>query len=635
MKYPKRRSLRRFLILWSSAIGLAFLLMAFDAGVAFYRLDKVARNELQDAQRLGYLQGFEDAALEANRKSNANWHRANTALTQLQNVEREQKKMLIPVEGSYAQLRGTFDKNAPWNDESRFLDAVRHFREYQLSKIEGMTQQSGQIEQGARVGGKLNVWEPDAPGGAGRFRFDTGPHVLTMPWAIRELFDDLGERMDDWLTLTRVDPLCRYHFANGAPFDAPADLEQAARAIAARFPGEEDGFRNLLAYARRVHDVTVAPFLRQDFSAAVKGIPTPAQFRQLGQFLGLKPWRTLHDLANEQLRDPELKQIFDLYAFYNGSSPFKASAIFAIIAWVQWGDGTFYLQGGLRTYADALASLAQKLGVTVRLNETVESVVIEGASGKGTIAGVSVAGKGLVVADAVVCNADPLTAYRDLVPPVHRPPAFMTECLANLEPSTSAFVLLLGVRGDHQRDFAHLSHYNSFLPADPQAEISALFDRNQPGDDPVIGVTCQSVSEPGCAPPGYTNLFVMTSPPPLGTGFAWTPDATAAYRERILSLLVTRGGFPTDLQERIVCEQLWTPQTFADRYGAFRGSLYGLSSNGWRSAFLRPPNRAKGVAGLYFTGGGTHPGGGLPLVTLGGKIVADAVIASQGGGIKG
>jgi phytoene desaturase len=481
------------------------------------------------------------------------------------------------------------------------------------------------VEQGDRVGGKLNVWEQDVPGIAGRFRFDTGPHVLTMPWAIRELFDDLGERMEDWLDLVRMDPICRYHFADGSTFDAPADPAEAARRVAAQFPGDEDGFRALLAYARRVHDVTVDPFLRQDFSSAVRGVPTPEQWRQLGQFVGLAPWKALHDRVRAHLRHPRLQQIFDLYAFYNGSSPLKASGIFAIIAWVQWGDGTYYLRGGLRTYADALTGLAKKLAVDVRLNTAVESVCVDGQGGRGRVTGVALRGGGCLPADAIICNADPLTAYERLVPEAHRPPAFTDEGLARLEPSTSAFVMLLGVRGTPERDFPHLSHFNSFLPDDTQAETEAVFGRCVPGDDPVIGVTCQGVTEPeAVAPPGHTTLFVMTSPPALGPHWAWTPENTAQYREQLFNLLETRCGM-AGLRERIVCEQVWTPETFATRYGAWRGSLYGLSSNGWRSAFLRPPNRAKGVTGLYFVGGGTHPGGGLPLVTLGGKIVADAV----------
>ena len=388
----------------------------------------------------------------------------------------------------------------------------------------------------------------------------------------------------------------------------------------------------MLTYAKRVNDVTVDGFLRQDFGASIKGIPDAAQWRQLVGFLGLKPWETLNALSNKHLKNPRLRQIFDLYAFYNGSSPYKASAIYAIIAWVQWGEGTYYLRGGLRTYGDALASLSGKFGVTIRTNATAAQIQIEGKSGSGRVTGVTLTGGETVPADAVICNADPLTAYSSLIAPEHCPPAFSAEGQKRLQPSTSAFLLLLGVRGE----FASLAHYNSFLPENPKAEFDALFARaggGVPADDPVIGVTCQSVTEADCAPAGFSNLFVMTSPPALSEKFVWTPENTAAYRERILTLLETRCNL-SGLRERIVCEQLWTPETFAARYGAWRGSLYGLSANDWRSAFLRPPNRAKNVRGLYFVGGGTHPGGGLPLVTLGGKIVAEEAGFDFTGGLE-
>jgi phytoene desaturase len=480
------------------------------------------------------------------------------------------------------------------------------------------------VEQNSTIGGKLNLWEPDVPG-VGRFRFDTGPHVLTMPWAIRAFFAEVGEPMEDYLELERVDPLCRYHFPAAPVFDAPASLQEAIATIAQRFPEDVEGFRRYIAYAKQVYDTTVEPFLCQDFSAAVRGIPTPKQWTQLAGFLSLRPLTTLRTLSEQHFHHPELRQIFDLYAFYNGSSPLKASAIFAIIAWVQWGEGTFYLRGGLRTYATALERLAEKFGVTIRKDTPVKQLIIEGQPGRGRVTHVEVQGGEWIPADCVVCNADPLTTFTHLIPSEHIPEAYRAEGLQRLTPSTSAFVLLLGVRGQASTDFAQLAHYNSFLPENPEAEYRALFKWNLPADDPVIGVTCQSVTEPHCAPPGYTNLFVMTSPPPLSPDFMWTAENTRAYRERILHLLEVRGGLPR-LQDRIVCEQVWTPETFQERYGAFRGSLYGLSSNDPKSAFLRPANTVKGIAGLHFVGGGTHPGGGLPLVTLSGRIVADSIL---------
>ena len=401
--------------------------------------------------------------------------------------------------------------------------------------------------------------------------------------------------MEDYLTLERVDPICRYHFPDAPPFDAPADLEQAACRVAERFPGDEDGFRGYLDYARRVHETTVGPFLTQDFNTAVRGIPTPQQWGQLGGFLSLQPWRTLRSLSEQYFQHPRLRQIFDLYALYNGSSPLKASAIYAIIAWVQWGDGTFYLRGGLRTYANALETLLAKFGVTVHRYTRAEPVIR--GSGSPRVSGVRcVPAEGTpftLNADAVIWNGDPVSLYGSLSY-APEPLRSVRERMLRQEPSTSAFVMLLGVRGTPETDFSYLSHYNSFLPADPEAEYRSLFKWGLPADDPVIGVTCQSVSDPTAAPSGYTNLFVMTSPPPLSPDFVWDTENTARYRERLLTLLETRCEMP-GLRERIVCEQVWTPETFQARYGAWRGSLYGPSSNGVWSAFTRPPNLAPGI----------------------------------------
>ena len=171
------------------------------------------------------------------------------------------------------------------------------------------------LEQNARVGGKMNVWEKDG------FTFDTGPHVLTMLWALEEVFVSAGQRLEDVLDLVRLDTVCRYHFEGGATFDAPADPDEAARAIAEFAPGDAAGFRRFLAYARQVSDATTDPFLRQDFGAQVRGFPTPAQWGQLTDFLALKPWRTLRDVVHAHFADPRLRQVFELYALYSGSHP--------------------------------------------------------------------------------------------------------------------------------------------------------------------------------------------------------------------------------------------------------------------------------------------------------------------------
>lgn len=460
------------------------------------------------------------------------------------------------------------------------------------------------LEQNAQVGGKLNVWEKDG------FTFDTGPHVLTMLWALDEVFAQAGQRLEDVLDLVRLDTVCRYHFEDGATLDAPADPDQAAHAIADFAPGEEAGFRRFLAYARQVSEATTNPFLRQDFGAQVRGVPTPAQWGQLTGFLALKPWRTLRDIVRAHFADPRLRQVFELYALYSGSHPARASGIFATVADVQWRQGTYYVRGGLYGLAQALRAAAQSLGVVIKTDTRAAEIIVK----KGRARGVATTQSERLFADAVVCNADCLSALTTLVPADARR-AWTEGRVEKIEPSTSAFLLLLGIRGTYPQ----LAHHNSFLARDGEAEFAAIFDHARPAEDPTIGVACQSVTDPSKAPPGCANLFVMTNPPALSPRFDWQTEALH-YRELVLTKLERMGL--AGLRDRILVEQLWTPIDLQSRYAAHRGAIYGLSSNGWRQGFLRPPQVSPDVRGLYFVGGSTHPGGGVPLCALSGTNVA-------------
>ncbi len=463
------------------------------------------------------------------------------------------------------------------------------------------------LERSAGVGGKLNVWEH------GGFRFDTGPHVLTMLWALDEVFSNAGRRLEDVLDLVRLDTVCRYHFEDRQTLDAPGDPEDAARAVAEFAPADADGFRRFLDYAKQVSDATTEPFLRQDFGASVRGIPNPEQWDQLSSFLALKPWRTLRDVVREHFSDPRLRQVFELYALYSGSHPARASGIFATVADVQWREGTFYVRGGLYQLAEALRDAAETLGVRFQTNTEAAEIIVK----QGRARGVQTHSGDRLYADAVVCNADCLHALTSLVPYAARR-SWTESRVQKIEPSTSAFLLLLGVRGEYPQ----LAHHNSFLAADGDAEFASIFDAQKPADDPTIGVACQSVSDPTKAPPGHSNLFVMTNPPALSPHFDWTAEA-AHYRETVLTKLERMGL--SDLRNRIIVEQMWTPLDLESRYHAYKGAIYGLSSNGWRQGFLRPPQVSPDVDGLYFVGGSTHPGGGVPLCALSGTNAAKQI----------
>jgi len=326
--------------------------------------------------------------------------------------------------------------------------------------------------------------------------------------------------------------------------------------------------------------------------------------------------QTLDQCARRFFEDEHVQQLFDRYATYNGSSPYQVAAVYSIIPYVELASGGWYLQGGIYTLAQALGRLARELGVCIETNCGVQRILVEHGEARGVVLD-----DGRVVrCDVVIANSDVVTTHRQLLSPAVCDERLVRR-LERLEPSSSGFVLMLGT----DKLYPQLSHHNIFFSDDYHAEFDDLFVRRVPQHNPTIYICATSRTDASQAPAGHENLFVLVNAPYLTPKVNWQREA-APYRERVLNVLAMypQAGL-ADLREHIVCEAMLTPEDFWHRYGANRGAIYGLSSNARMAPFTRPGNRAKGINHLYFVGGSTHPGGGVPLVMLSGKIVAEMV----------
>lgn len=472
------------------------------------------------------------------------------------------------------------------------------------------------FEKNERVGGKLNLLERDG------YRWDTGPSLITMPFVYQELFAATGRKLEDYVELRPVDPICRYAWPDGTRFDASDSVGRMTAALEKLSPPDVRAYFRFLAYSRRLYDLSAEPFL-------FNGINHWRDFLRLNPLTAFKldPFRTVHQAVKSRFHDPHLVQLFDRYATYNGSSPYQAPATLNIIPYVELGMGGWYIKGGLYELAGAYRRLALELGVS--LNCGPEFAVKEILVRKGRAVGVRLADGHEVAADRVVANTDVAYTGKELLPArpglwnlIRRPGP--PGKVGSLEPSCSGFVLFLGVN----RQYSQLAHHNIFFSQDYAAEFDHIFKLRQPPFDPTIYVCWTGLSEPSHAPPGKSNLFVLVNAPYLSPAFDWQrPGATQAYRDLVIEHLENFGLHK--LSESIEAEECLTPVDLARLYNADRGAIYGVSSNNRFSAFLRPPNRSRRFKNLYFVGGSTHPGGGVPLVTLSAKIVAGLIAQDE------
>ncbi len=462
-------------------------------------------------------------------------------------------------------------------------------------------------EQDRQPGGKMNRLA------VAGFRFDTGPSLITLPGVLQATFAAAGRRLADYLTLQRLDPLCRYFYPDGVRLDTSSDLVRMTAALHRRAPGEIAGFLAFLAHARRLYERAAPPFLYGE-----RPRPRALLARRARDVLRIDAPLSMDRVVRHYFRDPHLIQLFDRYATYNGSSPYRTPGTFCLIPYVEFAGGAWYIRGGLYRLVEALVAICGEWGVDLRLGAPVAEVLVAGQGRARRARGLRLASGETVPADAVVVNADPLYARDALFAPAVRPALGVAAAPPPEALSCSGFVLLLGTRGR----FPGLAHHNIFFSADYPAEFRALFGERRPIPDPTIYVNNPSASDPSQAPPGGSSLFVLVNAPSGRTAAEWAAWAQP-YAERIVALLEARGL--AGLRESVVVRRILTPAGFAERFHAYGGALYGYASHGAGAAFRRPANRAPGVRRLYFVGGSAHPGGGVPLVLLGARLVAGLV----------
>jgi len=459
-------------------------------------------------------------------------------------------------------------------------------------------------EQAPTIGGKLGWFSRDG------FSFDTGPSLLTLPAVQRDLFLKTGRPLEEVLDVVALDPVAHYRFADGTELDVPGGgLPQVAAAMdEALGAGAGAQWTAFLERAAAIWDVAREPFLE----SPLQGPRTLLRLaRSASDVRTVAPWRSLRGLGRQYLTDERLRVLLDRYATYSGSHPAKAPAALATVPFVEQSFGAWYVRGGLRRLAEAVAERARELGVTVRTSCPVESVLTT----DGRASGVRLAGGEELPADVVVSAVDAAQLYGHLLPRPRLRPAARRR-------SSSGFVLLLALDGRTPG----LRHHTVLFPGDYDAEFAALA-AGRPVADPTVYVSAPD--DPELRPDDDTEAwFVLVNAPvhdpggraPGGTDWR-EPGLADRYADHVLEVMAQRG---LDVRDRLRWREVRTPADLATATLSDGGAIYGTSSDGARSAFLRPAN-ASPVPGLFLVGGTSHPGGGLPLVGLSARIVADLV----------
>lgn len=460
----------------------------------------------------------------------------------------------------------------------------------------------------AREGCEVTVFEA-APGPGGKMRevevegarVAGGPTVFTMRWIFEGLFADAGDSLSARLGLEPATTLARHWWRAGGELDLFADVARSADAIG-DFAGaaEARGYREFCARSERIYRTLAGPFIASQRPSPV-GLVNRVGWRNLAEMFRLAPWHTLWRALGDHFQDPRLRQLFGRYATYCGASPFLAPATLMLVAHVEQ-DGVWLVRGGIRRVAEAMQGLAERPGARFRFGAPVAEIAVE----RGRAAGVVLASGERVAADAVVFNGDVSALGQRLLGPGARGAARAVPRAAR---SLSAVTWCLHARAEGS---ARLLHHNVFFAEDYAEEFDAVFRRREVCASPTAYICAQDRGEWQEAPTGPERLLLLVNAPPDGD---LGPLDDPALERRTFALLRACG---LTLEGPAVRTD---PAAFHALFPGTGGALYGRAGHGASATFARPGARSR-LPGLYLAGGSVHPGPGIPMAAMSGRLAA-------------
>lgn len=460
-------------------------------------------------------------------------------------------------------------------------------------------------------GYEVEVFEAnDYPGGKltsfqiGEYRFDAGPSLFTMPQYVDELFRIAGRNPSDFFGYIKKEESCRYFWNDGTQLIAYADQKKFASQVEMVLEVPAPVVLRKLEKSRKMYELAGRTFLEKPLNRLSTWF-TRDVARSFLNLHKLSLFSTMHGDNKKILRNPKLVQLFDRYATYNGSDPYRAPGILNIIPHFEHGIGTYHPINGMHDITASLYKLAVDLGVVFHFNDRVEEILIT----KGKAYGIR-SKSGVHTAALVISNMDVTPTYRKLMPG-HKAP----EKTLSQERSSSALIFYWGIKNS----FSQLGLHNIFFSNNYRKEFQDIFNSVVPASDPTVYVNITSKDVLTDAPHGKENWFVMVNVP-QHSGQQWeylANDYRNAIIEKLSKILTI------SIRDLIENESILTPLDIELRTSSSGGSLYGTSSNSKYAAFLRHTNDSRHIKGLYFCGGSVHPGGGIPLCLLSAKIVSE------------
>lgn len=483
------------------------------------------------------------------------------------------------------------------------------------------------FEKEALPGGKMYQIQRDG------FTFDVGPTLVMMPSIYQELFLLTGRDPNDYIPMTRLDPMYDVFFTNPERrYSVNTDLTHLMQMAESKGPENARGFLNYLSAIYERYQVALDHFITRPFRRRREAY-TPFMLKQA---LKLKTFDSAERMMADFMPNPDLHQMLSFQTLYIGVSPKDGPSLYNIIPMIELLYGVWFIKGGMHTMAKSLAALFEELGGQIHYNSPVERILTEAGGNrpdgnrksrhrkpKHSVVGIEVAGK-TIEAPYVVCNADFPYAITRLIQEEPVRGRYTPDTVDKMKYSCSCMIFYWGVKGT----FPELEVHSFIIAEDLSENLDRIFD-GRLIEDPSVYLHIPSKADPSMAPEGHSAFYVLVPVSDLVTSEAkWNDETIAYYREKALAVLKRLPGLES-LSELILTEDVFSPQDFESRFNAYRGATFGLRPTLRQSNHWRPQAKSMNCDGLYFCGSSTHPGAGVPIAMQSGKIAAEELCLDE------
>jgi phytoene desaturase len=468
----------------------------------------------------------------------------------------------------------------------------------------------------AKNGYKVNIYEKNSsPGGrCGQLirdghRFDLGATMLMMPEIYREVFQSLGIPLFENNDIKPLEDLYKIYFDNNDVIVFSTDKNKMKTQLEKIEPGSFEKSQKYVSTGYEIFQIGINKLIGRNFDNLFQF----ANFKNIGMLIKLKTYISNFRYVKKFFRHPHLRMAYTFQNIYVGQSPFNSPALFSMVPAAELTEGSFFPVGGMFNIVQRLLSEAESSGVTFHYNKPVKTIRVKDKKAESVILDDGTE----IRADIIVANADLPYVYRKLLPDRGK-----SIRLDRMKYSCSAICYHWGL----DKVYPQLGHHSVFLSDDFREGLDRIFKDKSVCDNPGFYVHAPARTDPSAAPQDQDTLSVI-----VGAGHLdkkkkqdWD-DLKKKTRTAVIRRLKQLGM--EDFEEHIKFEICYTPESWESACNISRGSVFGsLAHNIFQMGYFRPHNQHGRYKNIFFTGGSTHPGNGIPNVLLSAKLTAERIL---------